>query len=220
MELDDFKSAWQEMDRRLAGQAVLTRQLWLMHGADKARRHLRPLWVGQLIQLFAGIVLVLMAVAFWSRHRDSTHLLVYGIALHVYGLMFIISAARNFFLLGHIDYAAPVVAIQRQLAALRAWRIKVEFPVFATVGCFMWIPMMLILFKVLLGADIWIAAPLVVWLNIAAGFVCLLIVLAVLAVARRPGFERFAAVVARHGGGRSVEEAERAMVEIARFAEE
>ncbi len=46
MELDDFKQAWQSLDRRLEQQHVLNLQLFKDGKLDETRRGLRPLKLG------------------------------------------------------------------------------------------------------------------------------------------------------------------------------
>src|SRR6202035_4317627 len=129
-------------------------------------------------------------------------------------------AARNFYLIGRVDHAAPIVAIQKRLAAIRLWRAKVEGPAFGAIGCFIWIPMVLALFDAFFGADIWANSPAVVGWFVPSGFLCLAVMLAVIAWARRPGRERFAAALQASAAGRSISRAEREFAEIARFEAE
>ena len=63
MELDDFKSAWQALDARLARHDRLQLELLREHRLHQARRNLRPLHVGLLLQLLLGIGLVALGVA-------------------------------------------------------------------------------------------------------------------------------------------------------------
>ncbi len=217
MELDDFKSVWRQLDQRLDKLATLESQRMHADGVERARRRLRPLWLGQVVQVIGGAVLVMLAAGFWSSRREVGHLLACGLVLHAYGLLLILSAARHLALIGQLDYGEPVVTIQRRLAALRAWRLRVEAPVFGALGCFVWIPFLLVLFDGLWGVDLWTVAPGVVWIFIASGFACLLVLLGVIAWSRRPGRERFAAALARQGAGGSMWRAQAALDEVSRF---
>lgn len=219
MELDDLKAAWQALDSRMTRQDALSALIYRESRLDRTRRLLRPLWIGQVVQLIAGIGLIVGAVAFWTAHRDSTHWLVCGLLLHLYGLMLVLSAARNFYLMGRIDYGLPLLGIQKRLAALRAWRLNVEGPVFAVVGCFVWIPLVLVLFRVELDADVWLHAPSVVWSFIACGFMCLLGYFGLQYWSHRRG-GRVADAFDREIAGKSVFRAQAALEEIARFERE
>jgi hypothetical protein len=162
MELDEMKAAWQLLDRRLEQQT----------NSARLTRTLSPLRRGQVIQIIAGAVPMLLAGNFWAEHRTTLHLLLPGLMLHLYGLMMVISAARTLHLLSRIDYAAPLLQIQHQLGRLQLWRARIEQPFFAVVGCFIWIPLILIIFNAL-GADLWITARAVVYWFIFSGFLCL-----------------------------------------------
>ncbi|HKZ11956.1 MAG TPA: hypothetical protein VJL61_14810 [Rhodanobacteraceae bacterium] len=219
MELDDLKAVWQALDSRMARQNALAAMMYRESRLDRTRRFLRPLWIGQVLQLAAGIGLIVGAVAFWIAHRDSTYWLVCGLLLHLYGLMFILAAARNFHLMGRIDFGLPLLDIQKRLATLRAWRLNVEGPVFAAAGCFMWIPLVLVLLRVELGADAWLQAPPVVWSFIACGFMCLLGYLGLQHWSHRRG-GRVAEAFDREIAGKSVFRAQAALEETARFEQE
>lgn len=219
MELDDLKAAWQALDSRMARQNALGALVYRESRLDRARRLLRPLWIGQVVQAIAGVGLIVGAAAFWTAHRDSAYWLACGLLLHLYGLMFILAAARNFHLMGRIDYGQPLLEIQKRLAALRVWRVNVEGPVFAVVGCFMWIPLVLVLLRVELGADIWLHAPSVVWSFIACGFLCLLGYFGLRYWSHRRG-GRVAEAFDREIAGKSVFRAQAALDEIARFERE
>jgi len=216
MELDDLKTAWQALDSRMARQNALGALMYRESRLNRASRLLRPLWMGQVVQVVAGIGWVAGAVAFWTAHRDSTYWLVCGLLLQLYGLMFILAAARNFYLMGRIDYGLPLLDIQKRLAALRVWRVNVEGPVFAVMGCFMWIPLVLVLFRVELGADVWLHAPAVVWSFIGFGFMCLLGYLGLQYWSHRRG-GRTGEAFDREMAGKGVFRAQAALDEIARF---
>lgn len=214
MELDDMKQAWKTLNQRLERQHALDLAAFRDGKLDQARRRLRPLWWGQLLQIVAGIFLMLLFAPYWVEHLDSPHLAVYGLLLHVYGLMFILTAARNLHL-QRFDYGAPVLEIQRRVAALRRWRLT-EAVLYGVTGCFMWIPLLLIGFQQL-GADLWVTAPSVVWGNMASGVACLAIMYGLIRWSRRPGHERFRAALERSSIGRGVLETQSLMDELARF---
>lgn len=118
MELDDFKSAWQALDARLARHDRLQLELLREHRLHQARRNLRPLHVGLLLQLLLGIGLVALGVACWTRNLDAGGLLAGGIALHAFGVLNIAFAVILTALAAGIDLASPVLAIQKRLRLL------------------------------------------------------------------------------------------------------
>lgn len=129
MELDDFKAAWQTLDARLARQDAL--QLELLRGQKQlqARRDLRPLLFGTALQGLLGIGLVLLGVGCWRQNPDLPGLLATGIALHAFGVLNIALAGIVTGLALNIDYAAPVLAIQKRL------RLLLRLQVFNSNAC-------------------------------------------------------------------------------------
>ena len=129
MELDDFKSAWQSLDARLALQNRL--QLELLHERrfDRARRNLRPLLFGMGLQAALGLFLVLLGIACWKQNLDVPGLLANGIALHAFGVLHIALAGLVGGLALSLDYAAPVLAIQKRL------RLLLRLQVFNSNAC-------------------------------------------------------------------------------------
>lgn len=214
MELDEMKLAWQTFDRRLEKQHALNRQLFNDSRLDRMQRGLRPLFWGQLLQLGIGVVLVMAAVAFWTPRVHVAHLLVCGLLVHAYGLLLIVFAARVLYLIQRIDHAAPVLVIQRQLAELRAWRVRVEGPTNALLGCFVWIPV-LWMNLAWYGIDLW-SPHFMLW-AVASSLVGLVGVVLVLWLMRRMGMQR---KIEDNAAGRSVQKAEAMLAEIARFERE
>ncbi len=70
-----------------------------------------------------------------------------------------------------MDYAAPVLTLQKQIAELRQWHGRTGMW-FGVTGCFIWIPLMLMIFHAL-GADVWVRNPDVVNWFIVSGLICL-----------------------------------------------
>ncbi|MGH8102022.1 MAG: hypothetical protein ACREIW_12045 [Chthoniobacterales bacterium] len=217
-ELDDLKTAWQVLNRNLERQNALALQQFKNDKLTRLRSGLRPLVIGQVLQLICGVLLAMLGGSFWVDHIGVAHLMIYGISLHVYGIMFIIFAARDLFLVQRIDYAAPVLALQKQIAELRAWHLRAALW-FGIAGCFIWIPVMLMIFYGL-GADVWRHNPDVVGWLVVSAFFCLAILCGIVHWSRRPGREKFAQSLKDNSAGRSVSRAQAVLDEIARFEEE
>lgn len=124
MELDDFKQAWQTLDRRLERQNALNLRLYTDGKLEKARAGLRPLVWRQVLQMVFGVLLMLLAGSYWADHRDVPYLLVSGLIVHAYGAAITILGGITLGMIGRIDYTAPVLGIQQQLAKLRRFYIR------------------------------------------------------------------------------------------------
>ncbi|MEO6971132.1 MAG: hypothetical protein ABI217_09590 [Chthoniobacterales bacterium] len=217
-ELDDLKSTWQTLNRNLERQHALALHQFRETKLTRFRSGFRSLVVGQIIQIICGALLALLGGSFWGDHLGVAHLMIYGISLHLYGVMMIVFAARDLFIIKAFDYAAPVLILQKQIAALRAWDLRAGLW-FGVAGCFIWIPGMLMIFYGL-GADVWRHNPDVVGWFVLSGLACLGVFLGIVFWSRRPGREKLAKNLAASAGGRSVTRAQTLLDEIERFESE
>jgi len=217
-ELDDLKATWQTLNRNLERQHAFAFHQFRETKLTRFRSGFRPLVIGQIIQLLCGVVLAVLGGSFWADHLGVAHLVIYGLALHIYGVMMIVFAARDLFIIQHFDYAAPVLTLQKQIAELRRWHLRAGFW-FGVAGCFIWIPAMLMIFHGL-GADVWRHNPEVVGWLVLSGFICLAFFLGLVAWSRRPGEEKLAQNLEDSSGGRTVKRAQTLLEEIARFESE
>ncbi|MFK2876807.1 hypothetical protein [Rhodanobacter hydrolyticus] len=222
MELDEMKLAWQTLGRQLERQNALNEQLFRQGQADRLRRHLRPLVWGQSLQIALGIVLMLWGISFWSTHVGLWQAMACGIAMQAFGTLALIFPARLLSMQQGIDYAAPVLEIQRRLAQMRAWRVKVEAPVFAVLGSIIWIPALMMLAQYeadrVGGFALWqhLRPGTVVWL-VSSVIVSLGVVALAYVVLRKLGHRRW---LENNFAGSAIVKAESALQEIARFERE
>jgi hypothetical protein len=219
MQLDDMKTAWLALDRRLEKQEALSLRSDRESRLDRLRTSLLPLIAGQILQLVIGVLLTFVFAPFWVEHRDTPHLLLIGLSLHAYALMFILLAARDLFMIQRIDHAAPVLEIQQRLADLRAWRIRIA-PVFGAVGCLIWVPFLLWVFETAFGVDVYALHPGIVYLFIASGVGCLGLMLLLIHWAMHPRRAGLARYLENSAAGRSIAKAQRFLDEVAAFARE
>ncbi|MDQ2701320.1 MAG: hypothetical protein M3Y70_00580 [Pseudomonadota bacterium] len=118
MELDDLKSAWQSLDRRLQLENALRLEDRRERKLERARGNLRPLLFGVAVQALLGVGLIVLGVACWHRNLDVPGLLLAGIVLHAFGVLNVAFAGIITGLSISMDYAAPVLAIQKRLRLL------------------------------------------------------------------------------------------------------
>jgi hypothetical protein len=219
MELDDLRIAWQELDRRLDQERVsgLETHRWMK--LAQARRGLRPLWCGQIAQIVAGVGLIAFFARLWVSHIHTPHLMLPALLVHGYGLLLVLLAARTLSLVARIDYAAPVVTIQRRLLQLQEWRSRVEWPLLGITGCFMWIPLLLAMFNAA-GVDLWQwNRALVLW-NVGSGFACMGIGYAIVRWVGSRQSARALMALEDSRAGKGVRRARQALEEVARFEQE
>ena len=172
MELDELKSAWQSLDRSLQQGNAIQLQLFKDGRFKNMRAGLRPLFWGQIVQILFGVLTILIGVTFWSQHRDVAHLFCTGLILHIYGVVTIITAGFTLGRIRGIDYAAPVLSIQKQLASVRRAYVGSGIIV-GHSWWLLWIPFAVVVFD-FLGVDIYTVAPGFLLISISIGIVGLL----------------------------------------------
>lgn len=214
MELDELKQAWHAMEQRLERQQALNVQLFSESRVDKAKRHLRWLLLGQCAQLAIGVLVTVLSARFWMANHEAPPLLATGLAMHAWGVLLVCSAVVELLLVARIQYAQPVVTVQRYLALLRRWRTRVApwLGLPFLLAC-MFGPMVL----AALGAPIssaWLVGNLVACLGLACGAVWFY------RWSHRPGREALAQRVDDVLGGDSLRRARERLEEVARFERE
>ncbi|WP_233841333.1 hypothetical protein [Dyella sp. 2HG41-7] len=216
MELDDMKLAWQTMHRQLEQQQALNLRLLTESRLDKVRHGLQSLFWGQAVQILAGAMLAFIAVSFWIPRVAVPHFLMWGLAVHAFGILMIVTAARNMYLIKRIDFAAPVLDIQQRIASLRDWRVRVEAPLYAVTWSFAWIPMVLMAIASA-GVDPTVVAPNLTGYLLLSGVASVGLVALAAWLIRRTRYRRF---LDNSLAGGSVQKAESMLEQIARFQQE
>ena len=219
MELDDFKQAWQTLDRRLERQNEINLRLYADGKLDKAHASLRPLVVGQTLQMVFGALLMLLAGSFWFDHRDVPHLLLSGLVVHAYGLAITILGGMTLGMIARIDYAAPVLGIQQQLARLRRFHIRGGL-VAGLSWWLLWIPLVAMALMAAFGADLFVNAPWAIRISMAVGIAGLLATWWFHRWSRHPSRPRLARAVDDSLTGGSLRKAQRLLDELAQFGRE
>lgn len=214
MELDELKLAWQSMEQRLERQQALNLQLLTESRVDKAKRHLRWLLLGQCAQLALGVLVTVLSARFWIANHEVPALLAAGLAGHAWGVLVICSAVVELLLVARIQYAQPVVTVQRYLALLRRWRTRVApwLGLPFLLAC-MFGPMLL----AALGAPVptaWVVGNLVVCLGLAVAAAWSY------RWSHRPGREALARRIDEFLGGDSLRRATERLEEVADFERE
>jgi hypothetical protein len=225
IELDELKSAWRALDARLASLEGLGLDLARERRAGERTRRLRasltalwPLAFGQVLQFLLGAGLIVFAASYWSSNLERVHLLASGLFLHATGIWMAASAGYELSLLCGLRWTMPVLELQQRLARLRHWRTR-NSVMFAWIGCFAWVPMMLMAFAAA-GADLWLHQPLVVasWFGFAGASAGLFWLLT--RAFRAGRFPRLAAALHANAAGQSVRRAELALADVQRFEAE
>lgn len=221
MELDEMKQAWQALGAQLERQNAIGFELLRGRQLDRLHRQLRPLWWGQVLQVTLGSVLMLWGVRFWATHTGIWQALACGIAMQLLGTLTLALSIRLLLMRRGIDYAAPVVVIQRRLAQMRAWRVRVAAPALAVVGGLVWIVALLMLAQYegdRVGLNLWqhLRPGFLPWLALTA-LISGSVVLLAWYIVRRLGHGRW---LDDQLAGGAIRNAEAALAELADFERE
>ncbi len=218
MELDELKATWQALDRKLQQSNAIQLQLFKDGRMKNMRAGLRPLFWGQIVQILFGVLNILIGIAFWSEHRDVMHLFCTGLILHVYGVITIITAGYTLGRISSIDYAAPVLEIQKRLASVR--RAHVGSGIIAGhTWWLLWIPYTVVIFAYL-GIDIHAVSPSYIYISVAVGIVGLLAMLGLQYWASSSRSGKFGQRFTESMSGGSLRRAQRVLDEVKQFETE
>ncbi|HPA02204.1 MAG TPA: hypothetical protein PLK29_08310 [Chiayiivirga sp.] len=168
MELDDLKSAWQTLDRRIERQSRLQFQLLRERHLDTVRSRLRRLFWGKIVTILFGDALLYLGIMASIGYRDTPHLLACSLFLLAYGACLIVLGGVALVRIDRVDYSAPVLDIQRRIAHLERKEI-VSGICIGLPWWLLWLAIFLLEMKSWAGIDLWLSAPAFVLASIAAG---------------------------------------------------
>lgn len=215
VELDDLKAAWQQLDRRLARQEAIALAGLRHRRLAGVRAHLGPLRWGQRLQIPVGILAVVWAVWTWRAHWDVVNVRLAAFVMHAYGVALIVTGARTLTLLERVDYGAPVLEIQRRLAAIQRWYGQSGL-VLGLAWWLLWLPALVMLAGAF-GIDLLARGPRVLGGYVAICLVGLLASLWLVRWAERSARPAVRAWAERAAAGESLHRATAALEEIRRF---
>ncbi len=217
MELDELKSAWQSVDRRLQQQNALSLRALRQGSTQRMRSNLRPLVGGQMIQMLVGVAAMLWLLPFWTGPAvaHASWLLACGISMHAYCIGLIVFGGIMLGRIASIDHAEPVVEIQRRLLTLRR-----TYMVGGILIGLPWWFLTAALLVVLTRGGIMANAPSVIWIQLAIGAVGLLATFWFHRWAHRPERAQLARKLDDSTTGGSIRRAQAALDEITRFEQE
>ncbi|MBL8530123.1 MAG: hypothetical protein JNK94_00180 [Hyphomonadaceae bacterium] len=180
MTLDDIRNEWRARDEalqaKLAQQSAMLRDAMIERHLEKLRRQgaMSPFSMAVWIAFMACFGLFLAAN--WGRWEFFFPALLLQIWTVAMGALTFIEHER----LRSVDLSAPVLEIQRRLAALEAERARAFQWAFLTGQVLWWIPFTIILFWGLFGVDLYRLSPFMtqfIAVNVAVGLAAIPILL-------------------------------------------
>lgn len=157
MELDDLKELWIRSNRKLEASMRLNAQLLQQMNLGKTESSVRRLSWGLWVELALNALAVAIVGSFAADHLREPRFLIPALALDGYALALLVARIRELADLASVDYAEPVLAIEKRLEALRLRRIRATIwtLLFAPL---MWVPLLVVSLQGLFGVDVYAAA--------------------------------------------------------------
>jgi hypothetical protein len=170
MELDELKQQWKELDRKLDRSIALNLRLLTEKRIRSTRLRLVPTLLMQPVRIVIALAMTIFFARFWIANLGTWPLVISGVFLHALSIGLIIDAAVRTLLIVRINYASPVVTIQRYLALMRRWEIRS----FKWTWVAIWLapPALLVVgTKLSTTLNLWVVAPHVVIYTAIGGLV-------------------------------------------------
>ena len=216
MELDELKTAWQAIDRRLQQQTALNLFVFREGKLDKVRASLRRLYWGKIGQILFGDALIYFGIMSTLRYHATPHLLTCSVAMLAYGVLIVVLGGVTIGKVSGIDYAAPVLEIQKRVAALH--RLYILGNQCAGLPWWLlWLAIFVLEVKANMDIDLFEYAPLFVLTSAAVGFAGLFGSLCLGYLARDPRRRRLADFIDQGMSSASLRKARTFLAEIERF---
>ena len=216
MELDDLKTAWQALDRHLQQQSALNVHLFREQKLDKVSADLRRFYWGKIVQILFGDALIYFGILCTMRYLAVPQLLACSVFMLIYGVLIVVLGGITLGRISRIDYAAPVLEIQKRVSALQRFHVIANLSA-GLPWWFLWIAVFVLEVKTNLGVDLFVAVPSFIWGSIAVGIVGLAASVWFYRRSRDPRHTRMAKALNIGVAPRSLRDAKHALDDIAKF---
>ena len=218
MDLNQLKSTWQTLEKALERGNRLSVAMLRQQKLDAVDKSLRPLKLNQAFQISMGVFFIVLAGILWETKPTAIPVILSGVLVQAYGIGCVMTAGIVFSALNRIDYAAPVVEMQRGIARVRrAYGLCVL--VAGLSWWFLWIPLLMLLAG-LAHVDLYGRAPSVIWIGTAIGFIGLLGMYGLYVYSQKSSNMRFRQSIESATFGRSLQNALQQLEEVRKFEEE
>jgi len=125
MDLDELKSRWEEMDRKLDASMKLNQRLVRQSLVGRAMSALKWLTPGIAVELAINTILLVILGGFIAAHISEPRFLFPALALHLFAIAHLAGGLHQLVAIWGVSFDEPVLEIQRRLAELRILRIRV-----------------------------------------------------------------------------------------------
>jgi serine/threonine-protein kinase len=155
MNIDELKEKWGAYDRKLDHAIRLNEARVRM--IDVRGSLFGVFWAGAGGLMLNGVAVMLLG-DFIAGHLGQPEFWIPALALDGFVVAHIALAVRQLLALQALDYSAPVVTIQRKLAALRLLRVRiVKWTLW--LSPLLWTPLLIVGLEGILGLNVYEALP-------------------------------------------------------------
>lgn len=155
MTLDDLKTRLAEQDAKLDRvvrlHATEVRKLQL----SKATSTLRWMVPGLVLELLMAIAAVVWLGDFIAGHLQEPRFLIPAVLVDCGAVALMGSCIWQLVAISNLNYALPVVTVQKELGKLRVLRIRTTKWTMI-LSFVLWFPVLIVLLEGLLGVDLWL----------------------------------------------------------------
>ncbi len=170
--LDDLKTEWMARDRQLETQLRMNTLMLRETLLDKHSATLGSATTGNVFQILFTLPFLAFFGWFIARHLEQPAFLLPAVLLQVWTVAMLALSIHQRSQVRSLDYGRPVLELQRQIALIKISRLNTFKWAFLTGQLLWWIPFVLVLFKGLLGVNLYTASafmPTFIAWNIAFG---------------------------------------------------
>ena len=170
--LDDLKTEWMARDRQLETQMRMNTLLLRETLLEKQRANFGSATTGNAFQILFTIPFLAFFGWFIARHIDEPAFLLSAILLQAWTVVMLALNIHQRSQLRGLDYGRPVLELQSQIEQIKIARLHTFKWAFLTGQLLWWIPFVLVLFKGLLGVNLYTVSafmPTFIAWNIAFG---------------------------------------------------
>jgi hypothetical protein len=154
MEFEAMQQMWESQDKKLDALVHINARLLGKAALDKADSAMRWQFREVLFEVILNFGAVVLLGWYLADHIADMRFAIPAAALDVYVIALNIALIRQLAAIKDIDYAAPVVEIQRRLEQLAIKRIGMLK--WTLLFCpLMWVPLQIVAFQVLFGVDVY-----------------------------------------------------------------
>ncbi len=170
--LDDLKTEWMARDRQLETQLRMNTLMLRETLLDKHSAKLGSATTGNVFQILFTFPFLAFFGWFIARHFEQPAFLLPAVLLQVWTVAMLALSIHQRSQVRRLDYGRPVLELQRQIALIKIARLNTFKWAFLTGQLLWWIPFVLVLFKGVLGVNLYTAStfmPTFIAWNIAFG---------------------------------------------------